>query len=48
MQACRCLTPLGSRGRNLSDGVFCTGLAPEQHGKVLAQFAALELGCDEI
>jgi ABC-type branched-subunit amino acid transport system substrate-binding protein len=38
------LTPLGSRGRNLSDGVYCIGLQPEQHGKVLAQFAALEMG----
>jgi ABC-type branched-subunit amino acid transport system substrate-binding protein len=38
------LTPLGSRGRNLSDGVYCTGLSPESHGKMLAQFAALELG----
>jgi branched-chain amino acid transport system substrate-binding protein len=37
------LTPLGTKVRNVSDGVFYTGLAPEQHGKVLAQFAVLEL-----
>jgi ABC-type branched-subunit amino acid transport system substrate-binding protein len=42
------LTPLGSCGRNRSDGVYYTGLQPEQHGKVLAQFAALDLGATNL
>src|SRR5579862_2268645 len=42
------LTPLGSKVRNVSDGVFYTGLAPEQHGKVVAQFAALDLGVPQL
>jgi branched-chain amino acid transport system substrate-binding protein len=38
------VTPLGSSGRGKRVGVFYTGLALRQQGKVLAQFAAQELG----
>jgi branched-chain amino acid transport system substrate-binding protein len=42
------LTPFGAHTRTMSDEVFCTGLSPEQRGKVLARFAALELGVQSL
>src|SRR5262249_54974639 len=38
------VTPLGARPRMLSDGVSTIGIPPTQRGKVLARFAAQQLG----
>jgi branched-chain amino acid transport system substrate-binding protein len=37
------VSPCGTRGRAMGEGVFCTGLMPAFQGKVLARFAVEEL-----
>jgi len=42
------LAPIGVSGRTKSESIYFTGLAASQQGRVLAQFAALELGATSI